>query len=243
MKALQFLRSLIFNIQMYLAMIVIGIVCLPWALLDPGGARFACKLYCRWVIWTASWMVGLKVEIRGEVPSDEVLVAAKHQSFFDILVIFHALPRPKFIMKSELMYAPILGQYAYRLGCVPVDRGKRGKAIAQMLADVQRGLREPGQLCIYPQGTRIAVGTAAPYKSGTHALYAQLGQPCVPVATNVGVFWPKRGIMREPGIAVFEFMPRIETGLPKAAFMRELETRVEGASDRLNGEAGFGRIS
>ncbi len=243
MKALQFIRSLIFNAQMYVAMLLIGVVCLPWALIEPRGARNACKLYCRWVIWTASWMIGLKTELRGEVPTDEVLVAAKHQSFFDILVIFNAVPRAKFIMKSELMYAPILGQYAYRIGCVPVDRGKRGKAIAKMVADVERGRREPGQLCIYPQGTRIGAGVVAPYKVGTHVLYAQLGQPCVPVATNVGVFWPRRGVLRHPGVAVFEFLPRIPPGLPKDAFMGQLEKAVEGRSNALNDEAGFRRIA
>jgi 1-acyl-sn-glycerol-3-phosphate acyltransferase len=36
----------------------------------------------------------------------------------------------------------------------------------------------------------------------------------VPVGTNVGLFWPKRGILRKPGLAVVEFLPRIEPGLP-----------------------------
>jgi 1-acyl-sn-glycerol-3-phosphate acyltransferase len=138
------------------------------------------------------------------------------------------------------MFAPFLGQYALRMGCVPVDRGKRGAAIAKMKADVARGAAEPGQLIIYPQGTRVAPGVAKPYKVGTGLLYEQLGQPCVPVATNVGVFWPKRGILRKPGLAVVQFLPEIAPGLPIPEFMQRLEREVETHSDMLLAEAGFG---
>jgi 1-acyl-sn-glycerol-3-phosphate acyltransferase len=195
--------------------------------------------YCAWVILTARVLCGLRSEVRGQPPTGECVIAAKHQSFLDIILIFHAVPRAKFIMKRELMYAPFLGQYALRIGCVPVDRGKRGAAIAQMKADVAAGAAEPGQLIIYPQGTRVAPGAAMPYKIGTGLLYEQLGQPCVPVAANVGVFWPKRGILRKPGLAVVEFLPPIAPGLAVPEFMARLESEVETHSNRLMAEAGF----
>jgi 1-acyl-sn-glycerol-3-phosphate acyltransferase len=238
---LQWLRSLAFNVSMYVAMAVLAVVFLPYALLSRDGAYRACHTYCRWVIWSARQIVGLEVEVRGTPPTDEVMVAAKHQSFFDILVIFHAIPRGKFIMKRELLFAPILGQYAWRLGCVPVNRGKRGQAIAKMVADVEKGRREPGQLVIYPQGTRVAPGAERPYKVGTAVLYQQLGQDCVPVATNIGVFWPKRGVLRRPGTAVVEFLPRLPAGLPREEFMARLEFEIETVSNALMAEAGFER--
>jgi 1-acyl-sn-glycerol-3-phosphate acyltransferase len=236
---LQWPLSILFIIQMYLAMLVLAIVFTPFAIFSRNAAYMAMFSYCRWVRFTARWMVGLRSEVRGEVPSYEAVVAAKHQSFFDIIMIFGALPRPRFIMKRELIYAPILGQYALKIGCVPVDRGKRGQAIAKMKADVAAGIADPGQLVIYPQGTRVAPGGFLPYKVGTGLLYEQLGQPCVPVAANVGVFWPKRSLLRSPGLAVVEFLPAIAPGLPVAAFMTALETAVEGGSNRLMAEAGF----
>jgi 1-acyl-sn-glycerol-3-phosphate acyltransferase len=236
---LQWPLSLLFIIQMYLAMPVLAVVFAPFAIFSRNAAFMACFSYCRWVRFTARWMVGLRSEIRGDVPAFEALVAAKHQSFFDILMIFGALPRSRFIMKRELIYAPILGQYALKIGCVPVDRGKRGQAIAKMKADVAAGVADPGQLVIYPQGTRVAPGAYLPYKVGTGLLYEQLGQPCVPVATNVGVFWPKRSLLRKPGLAVVEFLPPIPPGETVAAFMTALETAVESGSNRLMAEAGF----
>ncbi|AZL58994.1 1-acyl-sn-glycerol-3-phosphate acyltransferase [Tabrizicola piscis] len=239
MTALRWVLSLVFVVQMYLAMAVLALVFAPWALFSRRGARTACKTYCVWVIFTLRLLCGLKCEVRGTPPMAETVIAAKHQSFLDIILIFNAVPAGKFIMKRELMYAPFLGQYALKIGCVPVDRGKRGAAIAKMKADVAAGSADPGQLIIYPQGTRVAPGVTKPYKVGTGLLYDQLGQPCYPVATNVGVFWPKRGILRKPGLAVVEFLPPISPGLPVPAFMQRIESDIETHSNRLMAEAGF----
>ncbi len=231
--------SFLFMMQVYGSMAVIGLLGFPLALASRKGARFVCRSYCRWVIWTARWMVGIRSEVRGEIPTDEVMIAAKHQSFFDILIIFNAVPAAKFIMKRELLWTPIIGQYALRIGCVPVNRGKRGAAIGKMVEGVKKGTTQPGQLVIYPQGTRVGAGVKVPYKVGTAVLYRLLEQDCVPAATNVGVFWPRNGFYRKPGLAIVEFLPRIRQGLVKADYMERLERVVEDASDALMREVGF----
>ncbi|NNE81609.1 MAG: 1-acyl-sn-glycerol-3-phosphate acyltransferase [Silicimonas sp.] len=235
--AFQYARSLVFNLSIYVVMAVYAVVFFPLALFSRAWAFRACHAWCVYVIWAARWMLGLKAEVRGTPPTGEVVVAAKHQSFFDIIIIFNALPRAKFIMKRELMYAPVLGQYALRIGCVPVNRGKRGAAIEQMKRDVQKGDAAPGQLVIYPQGTRVAPGVKRPYKVGTGVLYDQLQQPCIPVAANVGYFWPKRGVLRRPGTAVIEFLDPIPPGLDVKEFNARLEEVVEAQSDALLAEA------
>ncbi len=212
---------------------------MPLAVFDRVWAYRGVRTYCRWVRWTAGWMIGLKSEVRGEVPQDEVLIASKHQSFFDIIMLVSVLPRPKFIMKKQLRWAPILGWFAMRIGCIPVDRGKRGAAIDKMKEDVAKGAALPGQLIIYPQGTRVAPGAMREYKIGTAILYEQLGQDCVPVACNVGVFWPRHAVVRKPGLAVVEFLPRVPAGVGKKKFMTDLEHAVETRSNELMSEAGF----
>ena len=235
----QWLRSLLFVGQIYFMMPVIGLLFAPWALFSRRGARTCCKTYSRWVFWTASWMVGLKVEVRGIPPKEPGLVAAKHQSFLDIMMIFTATTAGKFIMKKQILWTPVIGQYAKLLNCIAVDRGKRGAAIEKMVADVKAGLVEAGQLIIYSQGTRVAPGVQKPYKVGTGVLYEQMGQTCYPVATNVGVFWPRTGIYRKPGVAVVEFLEPIDAGLTREEFMALLEERVETRSNALMREAGF----
>lgn len=239
MLAIRWVLSLIFIVQMYLAMAVVAIGFAPFALFSRDAAIKACHVYCVWVMWSLRVLCGLRTEVRGTPPTGEVMIAAKHQSFLDIIMIYGAVPRGKFIMKRELIWAPFLGQYAWRIGCVPVNRGARGAAIAKMKADVAAGTAYPGQLIIYPQGTRVAPGASKPYKVGSGLLYDQLGQPCAPVGTNVGVFWPKHGILRKPGLAVVEFMPLIAPGKPVAEFMAEVERVVEESSNRLMRDAGF----
>lgn len=240
--AVQWIRSLIFNVQMYVALLPFGLFWLIPAIFSRRAAVLACRSYCWYIQWCAGWMIGLKCEVRGTPPEGEALIAAKHQSFLDVLMIYGALPAGRFIMKDILKFAPIVGQFGLRVGCIPVKRGKRGAAIKKMIADVEAGRSMPGQLIIYPQGTRIAPGVKAPYKVGTGVLYKEMNQPCVPVATNVGVFWPKRGVLRKPGVAVVEFLEPIGPGQELEPFMAQLEDAVESRSSTLMREAGFSAI-
>lgn len=237
-KPIQWGLSLIFIAQMYLAMAVAALVFAIPALIARDLAVAGVHVYARWVVWTARILVGLKTEVRGPVPDGGCLVAAKHQSFFDIIVLCSVLPRPRFIMKRELIWTPLLGQYALRIGCVPVDRGARGKAVGKMKADVAKGADFPGQLVIYPQGTRVGVDAKLPYKVGAGLLYTQLDQTCHLMATNIGHFWPRRGILRKRGTAVVEFLsPPVAPGQGLGEFMRGIEARIETASDALLAEA------
>ena len=152
---------------------MVAVVFFPGALWSSEGAMAACNTYATWAIWSARWLVGIRSEVRGEVPSGAVLVPAKHQSFLDIMMIFKAVPQPRFIMKYELLFTPIIGVYAWRLGCVPVRRGKRGAAIKAMLADVESGRGPPGRLVIYPPGPRVAVGGHGPDRVGPDGFYQE----------------------------------------------------------------------
>ena len=242
MAVLRWIMSAAFVFQMYLMMVVLGILFLPWALFERRGAYAAVRSYSNWVRWSARWMIGLRSEVRGKIPEGEVLIAAKHQSFFDAIMIVSAVQKPKFIMKHSLKYAPVLGWYGLRIGCICVERGKRAQAIKSMVAEVKSGKAPAGQLIIYPQGTRIAPGVSAPYKTGTAALYQETGQICVPAATNVGVFWPKYGILRQPGLAVVEFLPAIQPGFDNEEFMHRLEEVIEQSSNALLEEAAADRF-
>lgn len=237
--AIQWLRSLIFAVQMYLMMPLMGLVFVPIALVNRRAVYVFIKTYARYCRWTLAWIAGVKTEVRGEVPTDVCMIASKHQSFLDVIMIISVAWQPRVIIKRELHRMPVFRFFGSRMGNVPVNRGTRGKAITKMKADVDSGKSLPGQLLIYPQGTRIAPGVKAPYKIGTGLLYEQTEMDCVPAATNVGVFWPKRGVYRKQGVAVLEFLPRIKAGKPREEFMTEMEQVIETASDRLMLEAEF----
>ncbi len=234
------LRSLFFDFMMYFSMLVIGVLLSPMAIWSVGGTYWVMKFYSRTVFWLLRVICNLKVEFRGTPPDGEQIVCAKHMSFLDILMLMHALPRAKYIMKKELVWAPIIGLYALRIGAAPVARGKKGAAVAKMVKDMNEAKKkDPGQLVIYPQGTRVLPGQHKPYKVGAGVLYSRFGLDCVPAASNTGVFWARRSRYRKPGVAIMEFLEPIPAGLEIPDFMEKIETVLETESDRLMVEAGF----
>ena len=90
---------------------------------------------------------------------------------------------------------------------------------------------------IFPEGTRRPPGAAPDYKPGFIALYEGLGLPCVPLALNSGLFWPRRSLMRYPGTIVIEILEPVPPGLAARQARALIEARIEAACERLLAEA------
>ncbi|MEM7544387.1 MAG: lysophospholipid acyltransferase family protein [Pseudomonadota bacterium] len=230
-------RSCVFHIWMYGLMMLCGIAFLPAALWSRAGAYWGIDVYLRLVFWGLNGLCGLRVEIRGKVPTENVIVASKHQSFLDVLILVYALPEPKIVMKDLIRWVPVLGFYGMRMGNSPIRRGKGRASVDQLMSEVAKRSDLDGQLVIYPQGSRIVPGVEAPYKAGAHLIYDTYRLPCVPAAVNTGHFWPRISPYRYPGLAVIEFLEPLPAGLSRNDFTNALRTRIEPASDALSAEA------
>ncbi|KEO57459.1 lysophospholipid acyltransferase family protein [Thioclava indica] len=236
-----YVRAAVFYVHIALATLVFGI----WGLIFqlPRGRVGAHKVASVWsghLLAAARFYLGLRYELRGEMPEGDCLVGAKHQSFFDILIIAHHMPQRSFIMKKQIMNVPIMGWYALQAGCIPIDRSRGSEAMKAMLEGVKKAQKEGlGQLIIYPEGTRTRPGEKRRYKQGIGVIADATGLPVYPVATNVGLFWSKRGWPIHSGVGVVEFMPPIPAGLSAPGVLSELQERVETQSDALMAEAGF----
>lgn len=231
-------RSLLADGLIFGLLAVMGLFLAPAALASPRLALWAIKAYCRLALGLLRRLCGIRVEVRGAVPTGPVLVVSKHQSFLDVMIHSLVLPEPRFVMKAALLWTPVFGLYAWRIGSVPIRRDRKGRAAFAMAAAVS-GTRHSGQWVIYPQGTRVPPGEPMPYRVGAALLYDRLGWEAVPAATNAGVFWARKSWLRHPGTAVVEYLPSLPAGLPRAAFMARVEREVEAASDALMAEAGF----
>ena len=200
----------------------------------------------RWVlqaigVWARVTMValrvicGVRVEVRGRehMPTGPALVAAKHQGIFDTVAPFTFLPDAAYVLKKELLIIPFYGWYAIKGGMVVVDREGHAAALKKLVRDTRERMAEDRQVVIFPEGTRKDPGAAPDYKPGIAALYRDLGLPCTPMATNSGAHWPAHGFLRRPGTIVFEFLEPIPAGLKRAEFMKELQAKIETASNRL----------
>ncbi|MFN4092381.1 MAG: lysophospholipid acyltransferase family protein, partial [Brevundimonas sp.] len=81
------------------------------------------------------------------------------------------------------------------------------------------------------------VGEKFRYRSGVWHMYRDFDMPVVPLATNLGLFWPQEAFSKTPGTATLEFLEPIPTGLPKEEFLARLEAAVEGKTAELIAEA------
>ncbi|MGF1501106.1 MAG: lysophospholipid acyltransferase family protein [Paracoccaceae bacterium] len=229
-------RSLAFGVAFATLMAAMGLLGAPVVLWRERWCRAWQKAHNRAAFWLLARLCGLSVEVRGPVPDGAVIVAAKHESLLDVLVLYNALPEARFAMKRSLLWVPIFGLYAWRTGGVPIDRSRGRDAFSRLESAFQD---RTGQAVVYPQGTRVPPGHYLPYRTGAARLGTALGRPIVPAATNAGLFWPRRGLLRRPGVAVVEFLPPPPEGAGPAETTAAIERAVEIASARLRSEAGF----
>ena len=235
-------RAWVLVVFMYLLMPIWGLVFLIPSILSYRCTLWTMKTYVKIVFFALRHLCGTRCELRGTLPQGPCIVASKHQSFLDVMMLMLWLPHPRFVMKRSIMYAPVLGIYAMRLGCVPIDRSRGGEAVRSMMEGVAQKQGRHGQIIIFPQGTRVAPGVRQRYKSGVVRLYEGFKLPIELGATNTGWFWPRTGTRRSKGTAVLEFFDTIPEGRGTGGLLAEIEEKIESASDALASEAaaGFG---
>ncbi|AAK24190.1 lysophospholipid acyltransferase family protein [Caulobacter vibrioides] len=229
-----YLRSFLFQLVFWLwsaGMAVFMLVTLPM----PRAVNRACMAtWSRGLRLLLRVLVNVKIEIRGQenIPHAAGLVAAKHQSMFDVFSQFSILPDACFVMKKELLMVPLFGWHGLKADMIVVDRDGHSAALKKLVRDAVGRMKESRQIVIFPEGTRGKVGEPGDYKPGIAALYRELNMPVTPLALNCGSHWNK-GFLVQPGTIVFEYLPAIPAGLKRGEFMRELQTRIDAATKAL----------
>jgi len=228
-------RSLLFNVLFFVTTTLFVVIGSPLLLTPRSWAMAALKVHARFELFLLRVIVGTKIEVRGRenIPEGACLVASKHQSAWETFALIPIFRDPALLMKRELFWIPVHGWFSYKFQMIPVDRDKGPAALRRMLREARKRIDDGREIIIFPEGTRRPPGAPPDYKTGIVLLYDALGVPCLPVALNSGLFWPRRTVLRRPGTIVVEILPPIPPGLPKAEFLRRLETVIEGASNRL----------
>jgi len=229
------LRSLLFNAAFYLVLIVYLVAAIPTLLMPRWGIIRFVQHWGRVNLALLRALCGITVEWRGleKIPAGAVLVAAKHQSLWETFALLTVFPDWTYILKRELMWLPFWGWYARHAGMIPVDRGGGKPALIVMAARVRGALAEGRQVIVFPEGTRRPPGAEPKYKFGIAHLYAECGAPCVPIALNSGLFWPRRRFLRYPGKITVEVLDPIAPGLTVEEFFPRLQQAIETATARL----------
>jgi 1-acyl-sn-glycerol-3-phosphate acyltransferase len=231
-------RSLLFNVVFYLNLVLWLVLLVPGFLVPRRTFMQGVKLWAHFSLWLLRVVAGTKIEVRGreKIPAGGALVAAKHQSLWETFALLTLFDDPTFILKRELMWIPFFGWYTWKADCIPVNRRAGSQALVQMTAKAKEEAQEGRQIVIFPEGTRRPPGAPAAYKYGVAHLYQNLSFPCVPVALNSGLYWPRRKFIRRPGTIRVEILDPIAPGMARDEFFKTMQDRIEEASGRLLAE-------
>jgi 1-acyl-sn-glycerol-3-phosphate acyltransferase len=233
------LRSIVFLVVFYVntaAFMLLG----GWLFLAPRRwAMEGLRLHGLASLWWLKVICGTRLEVRGreKLPKGACLVAAKHQSAWDTFALIPVFHDPAMVMKAELGWIPLYGWFSHKFEHIFVQRERGPSALKAMLKDARDRASQGREIVIFPEGTRRPPGAPPDYKPGYTALYDGLKLPCVPVALNSGLFWPRRSFMRYPGTAVIEILDPVPPSLPRAEARKLIEERIETACARLIAEA------
>jgi len=228
-------RSVIFNLLFYLTLAAYLVAALPTLLLPRRYVLAVARAWARTNLWLLRVVCGIKADFRGleKIPRGGAIIASKHQSMWETFALLPYVDDPTFILKRELMWIPLFGWCLWKAQMIPVNRGARGPALATMTERAKGEVQRGRQIIIFPEGTRRPPGAEPQYKFGVAHLYAESGVPCVPVALNSGLFWPRRSFRRFPGTIVVQVCEPIAPGLDKSAFIARLQEVIETASAKL----------
>lgn len=223
------LRSLLFHTAFYGGTIVISLLVAP-LIFAPSFVARALGRFWGWYTMVCLRLAGVSCAISGDKQlSKPVIYAAKHQSTFETMMLFHMLRAPIVVLKIELMKLPIIGQFLAKIGAIALDRSAPIKSLKLLQEKTQgAGVSSSGRsLLIFPQGTRVDFGKKAPYKIGVFAVYEAAGLPVIPIALDSGRYLPHRSFFIRPGKIQMRFLAPIQAGLPRREFMAALESAIE----------------
>ena len=160
--------------------------------------------FCRFMIWiTMDWVVSLlrvrvTLEGREKLPDAPCVIVSNHRSDFDPMTMLAVLRERKlvYISKESNFKIPIVGNFIYHAGFLPIDRNNARRALRTLAGAAEMMNRIGVDVGIYPEGTRSRTGKMLRFKSGAFILAQSANAPIVVLATTGTELVSKRAPFR-----------------------------------------------
>ena len=222
------LRSLIFYAVFYgfsALLVIASVVAIPFG---RERLRWVVATWGKWHRWCLKSLAGINVVLEGALPDGPVLIAVKHESYFESIDMSRLFRFPTVFAKRELFLIPGWGYSARIYGLIPVARDKGATALREMIKTARERVAEGRPLIMFPEGTRVEHGAKPALQSGFAGTYKLLGLPVVPIAVNSGPIYHR--FIKRPGTITY----RVGETIPKGLGRKEIEARVHAAINALN---------
>ena len=235
---MQLIRSLLFNIFLYLGIVIVFILALPTLVLPNRIVLYFGKFLALYIIVILRVFLNTKVIFHGIdnlKKERKFFIASAHQSMFETFVLQAPIDFPIFILKKELLRIPLFGWYLKKIGSIEIIRNTTTKENLSFFDKVKESINKSNRpLLIFPQGTRVKFDDRVPFKKGVGRIYESLNIPCVPVSLDSGKVWPKNSFMKYPGNINISFLEPINPGLEKNIFTKTLEDKIYSEMEKFS---------
>jgi 1-acyl-sn-glycerol-3-phosphate acyltransferase len=225
---LQWILSVVFTVTLFVDSLVFGlvIVLLGWL---PFRQRYGlARAWARTNLWLAKFFCGLDWTLIGaeRIPREGAHVTMwKHTSTWETMAQMLVFPPQAWVLKREILWIPLVGWATWLMKCIAIDRGAGHRAVNQVLDQGRERLSDGIWVLIFPEGTRMAPGETRKYGMSGALLASQAGVKLVPVAHDAGDYWPRRGLVKKPGVVRVVIGPPVEAADREP---RELNAEVQG---------------
>ncbi len=224
------LRSLAFYGVFYAGSVLLVTVNMLTLLMPPRALIVMVAVWSNWHRWCCRYLLNIRVVVEGAMPDHPVLVAMRHESFFEAIDLPVLLRHPMIFAKKELLQIPLWGLLGRRYGLIAVDRDAGARALRAMIRAMRaNGIGDARPLVIFPEGTRVPHGESWPLQAGFAGLYKMAALPVVPIAVDSGPLYHRR--WKRSGVIRYRIGAEFAPGMGRDA----VEAAVFGAINALNG--------
>ncbi|MCE8021947.1 1-acyl-sn-glycerol-3-phosphate acyltransferase [Halomonas sp. MCCC 1A11036] len=225
------LRSVLFYLGYFFAILVCGVLFLPVAPFLALPARYRLlNLYNHFITAWFRWTCGVTYRVNGKehLPQGPCVILANHQCEWETLYLQILKPPVCTVLKQELLRIPVFGWGLRLLHPIGLDRSKPARAMKQVLTQGVARLQEGLTVLIFPEGTRVDPGQRRRYNKSGAVIACRAGVPVLPVAHNAGERWPGRYWVKNPGLLNVVVGEPIETeGRTPEEVLVEVEAWIE----------------
>ena len=218
------LKIYIFNFIFYFSILFFGLLLSP-ILISRNLTRKTVRIWSKCIIFFLTKILKIKIIFKNNYLKDKEgqVIAANHQSVFETIFFLAAFNKTIYIIKKELIYIPVYGWYAMRLGNIYIDRKKKIESIKKISKNIVSLIKKDYKVVIFPEGTRQSVNKIGEIKPGIFLIQERLKRPIFPVFIDSGETWPRNSLKIKKKNILIKSLKPIPYGLTKKKFKEILK--------------------